>query len=87
MPDSLLLCFVVNINLQQKGFIPVDGCGEHVALLTSIMAHSRQKSLPLNVVWLDISKAFNTVQHASIIPALQRQKVNDSLINIIRGSI
>ena len=73
----------VVLNPRQKAFIPVDGCGEHVSLLTTILRDVRKRRKHLNVVFLDVAKAYDCTTHDSIIRALKRHQVNPIIIRII----
>jgi hypothetical protein len=54
------------ISDRQKAFRAGDGLGENVFLLRAIIKHHTKECLPLNVVFLDISKTFDSVSHQSI---------------------
>ena len=60
---------------RQKAFRSDDGLTENVYLLRAVIDHHTRNSLPLNVVFLDISKAFDSVSHHSILKAAQRMNV------------
>lgn len=73
-----------DLNWKQKAFQPIDGCGEHVALLNAMIHHSRQTKQPIGLVFLDIAKAFDTVPHDTIFRALHRHQVQPQLIDVIK---
>ena len=71
------------INERQKAFVPVDGCYENVKILQNILQNSRKSKKEVNVVFLDLSKAFDTVQHDTIIKALLRKGVPNDVRNLV----
>lgn len=67
----------------QKGFMPVDGCGEHISVLTALINQSRKNKTPLCLVFLDLAKAFDTVPHDAIRRALIRHSVHPMMAAVI----
>ena len=63
------------ISDRQKAFRADDGLGENVFLLRAIIKHHTKECLPLNVAFLGISKAFDSVSHQSILIAAKRMGV------------
>ena len=57
---------------RQKAFRSGDGLAENVVLLKGIIKHHTDNNLPLNVVFLDIAKAFDSVSYQSILIAARR---------------
>ena len=60
---------------RQKAFRSGDGLAENVVLLKSIIKYHTDNNLPLNVVFLDIAKAFDSVSHESILIAAKRMGI------------
>lgn len=60
---------------RQKAFRSGDGLAENVVLLRAIIKHHTDNKLPLNVVFLDIAKAFDSVSHQSILIAAKRMGI------------
>ena len=73
----------VSINNRQKAFRPVDGCFENVKILQDLIQVSRRRRKELNVVILDLAKAFDTVSHESIVKALRRKEVPETIVKVI----
>ena len=72
------------INERQKAFLPVDGCFENVKILQHVIKTSRKARKELNIVLLDLAKAFDTVNHQSVVKALRRQRVPETVIDVIK---
>lgn len=75
---------VLDLNKRQKAFIKADGCAELTTVLASVMRDARSRRKRLNVMWLDLSKAFDSVSHHSIFRALQRHNAHPGFIEIIK---
>ena len=73
----------VYINNRQKAFRPVDGCYENVKILQNLIQDSRRKRKEVNVTILDLAKAFDTVSHESIVKALRRKEVPETVVKVI----
>ncbi|CAF1318614.1 unnamed protein product [Adineta steineri] len=54
---------VFRTNSKQKGFKPLNGVGQNVALLHNLLRHARTNKNNLFVCLLDVSKAFDSVPH------------------------
>ena len=50
----------------QKGFLSFNGCADHNFVVQSMLDSSRMKCKDFHAVWLDISKAFDSVCHELI---------------------
>ena len=51
----------VNLNIRQKAFIPVDGCGQNTLLVDAVVKEARRSRSQLSLEGIDLSKAFDTV--------------------------
>jgi hypothetical protein len=69
---------------RQKAFVPVDGCGQNTAILSTVIAHSHKAKKPVHIAFLDLAKAFDTVPHTSIIRALRRKALPQNFVAIIQ---
>ena len=56
----------IDINPRQKGFVPTDGCYSNVKILQHAICSRRRNGKEANLVFLDLTKAFDTVVHDSI---------------------
>ena len=68
------------LSLEQKAFLPADGCSENVVLLDSLFRCARIRGRSLLIVFLDLSQAFSTVSHHSIELAMRRHGVPGKII-------
>ena len=69
---------------RQKAFRSGDGLAENVVLLKSIIKYDTDNNLPLNVVFLDIAKAFDSVSHQSILIAARRMGIPPLFLTHLR---
>ena len=72
------------MNTLQRGFVDVDGTLANAVLLEYYMNARRKGRKTYNVVSLDISKVFDTVSHFSLIRALWRLDIEESMIKYIQ---
>ena len=70
---------------RQRGFRKVDGCAENLALLDAVLARARNDFEGTSIVFCDVKKAFDSVSHRAIRPALERLGVPPLLINYVEG--
>ena len=77
--DNRLRCSVF-VDERQKAFTPVDGCYENVKILQSIIKKKRKRKGEYHVVFLDLSRAFDSVQHDTIRKALTRKGLPSEVI-------
>ena len=70
---------------RQKGFVNEAGCFNNVHILNEILRAAKLNS-GITVIQLDISKAFDTVPHKAIPPALKRLGVPAEIISSISAS-
>ena len=73
------------INPVQRAFRPTDGCAENVMLLDTILESCRKNLKPVNIAFLDIRKAFDSVKHASIVRAAIRMGTPLPLVDYIQS--
>lgn len=74
---------VFRTSLKQKGFKPINGVGQNVATLHHLLRHARTQKNNLFVCLLDVSKAFDSVPHESILRALSRNNSPSEFIKLI----
>ena len=77
---------VVRHNCRQKGFVKEPGCFSHANTLLNILRHSKNVGQGLVAIQLDIAKAYDTVPHSVLGPALRRQGIPPWLINMVEES-
>ena len=66
------LTLEVSLSNRQKGFRPVDGTAENIWLVNALLDQSRAKKRPIQVAFLDVAKAFDSVSHQSLLLACER---------------
>ena len=66
----------LNFNPGQYGFLKVDGIAKAVDKMDMIFKYLKQDYHPLSAVFIDISKAFDSVSHSAIIELLKRRNVD-----------
>ncbi|NXX51946.1 POLR protein, partial [Tricholaema leucomelas] len=68
------------INPRQRGFIRSSGCAENLKLLQLIIRNAKKQHKPLGVVFVDLAKAFDSVNHAHILTVLKQKGLDDHII-------
>lgn len=72
------------LDCRQRAFIPVDGCGENVHLLGTVLHEARRKRRALFMASVDIAKAFDSVTLDALVVALQRKGIAEEFVEYIR---
>ncbi|CDJ35709.1 uncharacterized protein EMH_0100130 [Eimeria mitis] len=67
----------------QKGFMPVNGCHEHLFLAQSILNSTRRGKKSLYMTYYDLKNAFGSIPHKLIHTVLQAQRLPKHLQEII----
>ncbi len=67
----------------QKGFMPVNGCHEHLFLAQSILQTSRRAKKPLYMTYYDLKNAFGSIPHELIHAVLRQQGLPDQVREIV----
>lgn len=62
----------ISLRKQQRGFRKIDGTAHATVLMNTMLAYARKHRKPIAVVFIDFSKAFDSVSHFSIHRALLR---------------
>lgn len=73
----------VDLDMRQRAFIPVDGCGENIAILSATLHEAKTRFKPLYMASLDISKAFDSVSTKAIIRAACRKGLSSAFIRYL----
>ncbi|NXT42188.1 PO22 protein, partial [Pelecanoides urinatrix] len=71
------------INPPQRGFIRSSGSAENSKSLQLLIRNARKEHQPLEVVFVDLAKAFDTVSHFHIITALKQKGMDKHIIALI----
>lgn len=65
---------VCPMNPRQRGFnASVNGCVDNLLILDGIMRNSREQNAPLAVVFVDFTKAFDSIAHEHVLHALEQR--------------
>ncbi|KAJ7417326.1 hypothetical protein WISP_65029 [Willisornis vidua] len=70
---------------RQRGFIRAAGCSENLKLLQILIRHTKREHRELGVVFVDISKAFDTVSHQHILMGLAQKGVDPHITNLVKN--
>ncbi|NXX85276.1 POLR protein, partial [Urocolius indicus] len=71
------------INPRQRGFIKSAGCAENIKLLQLVIQNAKKEHRSLGVVFIDLAKAFGTVNHPHIISVLKQKGVDEHIISLV----
>uniref|UniRef100_A0A8C4W1R6 Reverse transcriptase n=1 Tax=Gopherus evgoodei TaxID=1825980 RepID=A0A8C4W1R6_9SAUR len=74
----------VKICNRQKGFIAASGCEENISVLDNLMKGAKRNGDEIAIVFVDLAKVFDSVEHGHIIAGLKRFGVDQHFIGIIR---
>lgn len=76
----------VPLHNAQKAFLPTDGLAQNVMLLDAIISESKSKCKPMCAMFLDVRKAYDSVNHSSVKRALQIHKIPKILIEYVMST-
>jgi hypothetical protein len=71
------------LSSEQKGFMPNEGCLEHIFTLDSILNDAKKKKKNLCIAWLDLCNAFGSIPHELIKSNLLQMGFPDSFIDLV----
>lgn len=77
---------VGKINPRLKGFAKSSGCSDNLALLDVIIQTCKRNREPLSVIFIDFTKAFDTVSNNNLWETLEQIGVDDQLRKVIKDS-
>lgn len=61
------LMAAVEFDFRQRAFIPVDGCGENISILSAVLDEAKTRFRPLYLASVDLAKAFDRVSTEAIL--------------------
>ena len=67
----------------QKGFMPVNGCHEHLFIAQSILNSTRRRKKPLYMTYYDLKDAFGSIPHELIHVVLKAQRLPQQVLEIV----
>jgi hypothetical protein len=76
----------IRFHPRQKGFVSEAGCFNNVQILSELLRHSKSQHQSLVAVCLDVSKAFDTVPHQIIGPALRMKGLPEPVVRLVEDS-
>ena len=68
---------VVELNPLQKAFRELEGCAEHKVLIHGLIRDARKRNRSIFVVFLDLEKTFDSVNHDLLFRGLRHQSCPD----------
>lgn len=71
---------------RQRAFLPVDGCAENLVALETLIAIARRDKREFHCGSVDISKAFDTVEHSAIFESVVRHGAPGAFVGYLRRS-
>jgi Reverse transcriptase (RNA-dependent DNA polymerase) len=77
------LTSALSFDTAQKGFLEGDGVGENIVTLETLIWSARKGLREMHAAVLDVAKAFDSVSHDAIAPALQAKGVPGPIIRYI----
>lgn len=75
---------ILPTNDNQLGFKQINGCARNTSWLNLLIKDARLQKNDLYICLLDVSKAFDSVPHQSIIRALKRKNAPQSFIDLVQ---
>ena len=85
--DSMLHHLTVNglISQQQHGFLPHRSCTSQLLTALNDWTCSLDQGYPIDVIYFDFRKAFDTVLHARLLLKLKEYGINGNLLCWLHG--
>ena len=72
------------LSLRQKAFWSGDGIATSVWFMQTVIKHHQDNLCPLNIAFMDVKKAFDSVSHQSILVAAARLGVPPPFLGYLR---
>ena len=72
------------LHSSQKGFLEGDGIAQHVWTLRAIIDEAKSNLKPINMVFVDVKKAFHSVSHETMLLALKRLGIPFPIVNYVK---
>jgi uncharacterized C2H2 Zn-finger protein len=81
--NRLLLELPSRLSDEQKGFMPKEGCLEHIFTLENCLSEAKSKRKTVAIAWLDLCNAFGSVPHALIRANLNQMGFPTEFLDIV----
>ncbi|CAK9798939.1 Retrovirus-related Pol polyprotein from type-1 retrotransposable element R2 (Fragment) [Anthophora plagiata] len=76
----------IRLSHAQRGFTKTDGIMANTTILQTLIKSNRLKSKPFTVLSIDLAKAFDSINIASIIEALNKRQIDEHTIEYIKST-
>ena len=76
---------LLNFTSRQRAFVKGDGIADNVFLLRCLLRDRCEAVKPLSLAFLDVSKAFDSVSHESLLLAVKRMGVPGPFVEYLRS--
>ena len=77
------LASACQLSPRRRGFIPAPGCSENVYVLSNLLTQAKRAKKDLSVVFIDMSKAFDSIPHKALVAALRRFGIDERLVDLV----
>lgn len=71
------------LSVEQAACLPGRSCYEHVFLLSLVTQHHRKRRKPLFAAFLDIEKAFDSIDHGELLAVLRKLQLSEDWVRAI----
>lgn len=69
---------------RQTAYLPMDGVGINVSVLTGVISEARRRKKELHLAILDLIKAFNSVYHSALLETIEEIGCPKGFVNYIK---
>ena len=76
---------IVELDKRQKGFTKVQGCSINIHTLNASIVQSKHNLQPIHYIFLDIKKAFDSVDHSKLLSVFADHKLPKSLGQLLNN--
>ncbi|KAK7881414.1 hypothetical protein WMY93_029823 [Mugilogobius chulae] len=71
---------------RQRGFVKGPGCAENITIIKSLHTAAKRRSRAFGAVFVDLSRAFDSVSHRLIHETLTRKGLDELIVNVIMSA-
>lgn len=76
----------INWDPRQRGFLPTDGCADNATIVDLVLRHSHKHFRSCYIANLDVSKAFDSLSHASIYDTLRAYGAPKGFVDYVQNT-